>query len=368
MVRLKFLALAASLMLLPSLATAQPMAPAPATQTAADAATNVSPAKATTLAAPSKAAAPAAEGQDFKAVATSIENSLHPQATIGQPVPRGYEIQPQVTEVGQEAKWMHDVILVPLITVISIFVLLLLVWVIFRYRASANPVPSRTSHNTLIEIIWTLAPVLILVAIAVPSIRLLAHQYDPPKADLVIKVTGHQWYWSYEYPDAGGLSFDSIISSDADAAKRGDPRLLGVDNRLVVPVGKTVKVLVTADDVIHSFAVPAFWVKMDAVPGRINETWFKIQKPGIYYGQCSELCGTKHAFMPIVVEALPPADYARWLAAKQGAAGITPTSAAAPAASDPNAAAAATPAVPAAPAAPATVSPAELAPAAAQKL
>ena len=315
--RTKTLALGLALMMTPAMALAQ-SAVAPATAPAAT----------------ESAAAAAAE---IKAVA-----ELRPTTGIGMPVPRSIALQEQQTEIGHYGRWMHDKLLVPIITLISLFVLALLLWTVVRYRAGANPTPSRTSHNTAIEVAWTLIPVLILIGIAVPSIRLLAKQYDPPKADITVKVTGHQWYWTYEYPDAGDLSFDSVILSDQEAAQRGDPRLLGVDNRLVVPAGKVVKVLVTADDVIHSFAVPSFWVKMDAVPGRINETWFKVDRPGVYYGQCSELCGTKHGFMPIAVEVLPEAEYRKWLAAKQAAAGITP--AAVPAAATQPAAAPAAPA------------------------
>lgn len=258
---------------------------------------------------------------------TEAVAELKPTEGIGMPIPGAIHLQEQQTEVGHYGRWMHDTVLMPVITLICLFVLALLLWVVVRYRASANATPSRTSHNTAVEVAWTLIPVLILIGIAVPSIRLLATQYDPPKADLTVKVTGHQWYWTYEYPDAGDLAFDSVMLSDQDAAKRGDPRLLGVDNRLVIPAGKVVKALITADDVIHSWAVPSFWVKMDAVPGRINETWFKVDRPGIYYGQCSELCGTRHGFMPITVEVLPEADYLKWLAAKQADAGITPAAA-----------------------------------------
>jgi len=258
---------------------------------------------------------------------------LRAVADVGQPRAMGIGLQDQYTDIGVYGAWMHNGVLLPLITIISLFVLALMVWVVVRYRAGANPDPSRTSHNTLIEVIWTVVPVLILVGISVPSIQLLARQYNPPKADLTVKVTGHQWYWTYEYPDAGELSFDSIMLNDEEAAKTGDPRLLGVDNRLVVPAGKVVKLLITASDVIHSWALPSFWVKMDAVPGRVNEAWFKVDRPGVYYGQCSELCGTKHGFMPIAVEVLPEADYDRWLAAKQTEAGIELTGAyAAPAA------------------------------------
>jgi cytochrome c oxidase subunit 2 len=170
----------------------------------------------------------------------------------------------------------------------------------------------------VLEVVWTLVPVLILVAIAVPSIRLLAHQYAPPKADITVKATGNQWYWTYTYPDHGDFEIVSNGLKDADAKARGEPRLLAVDERMVVPQGAVVKVIVTASDVIHSWGVPAFWAKIDAVPGRLNETWFKTDKPGVYYGQCFELCGARHAYMPIAVEVLPPAQFAAWVASKGG--------------------------------------------------
>jgi cytochrome c oxidase subunit 2 len=175
-----------------------------------------------------------------------------------------------------------------------------------------------------------------LVIIAVPSFRLLANQYNPPKADVTIKVTGYQWYWGYEYVDQGGISFDAVMVNRAEADARGAPYLLETDNRVVVPAGKTVKLLVTAADVLHSWALPSFWVKMDAVPGRINETWFKVDRPGVYYGQCSELCGTKHGFMPITVEVVPEDQFNAWVARMQAEQGITPdTGATAAAATDP---------------------------------
>lgn len=250
---------------------------------------------------------------------------MKPTDGIGQPVPEGIAIQEQVTPIGIEAKALLEGILNPVIGIISVFVLGLLIWVILRYRAAANPVPSTTTHHFGLEVVWTLIPALILLVIAFPSFRLLANQYNPPKADLTVKVTGYQWYWGYEYPDYGDISFDSLPLSKEDAEAEGVPYLLDVDNRLVVPAGKTVKVLITAADVIHSFAVPSFWVKMDAVPGRINETWFKVDRPGVYYGQCSELCGTKHGFMPIAVEVLPEEDFRRWVRMKQAADGIEPT-------------------------------------------
>ena len=244
---------------------------------------------------------------------------LKPVAGVGQPIPNGYGLQPQVTKNGVFAMWMHDVILMPIITAISIFVLGLLFWVAFRYRRSANPIPSKTSHNTTIEVIWTLLPVLILVGIAIPSIGLLAAQYKPPgKNAITIKATGNQWFWSYTYPDHGDFEIVSNMLPDEAAKASGQPRLLAVDNRIVVPVGVPIRVLTTSNDVIHSFAVPAFWTKMDAVPGRINETSFTVDKPGVYYGQCSELCGARHAFMPIAVEAVSPAAFAQWIASKGG--------------------------------------------------
>jgi cytochrome c oxidase subunit 2 len=256
---------------------------------------------------------------------------------VGQPTPGGYALQPQVTELGRDAAWLHNAFLMPVIVIIGLFVLALLLWVMVRYRASANPVPTRTSHNTFIEVVWTLVPVLILVAIAIPSIDLLARQYDQPKADLTVKVIGHQWYWSYQYPDNGNFEIVSNVLSDEKDKETGQPRLLGVDEKMVIPVNKVIKVIVTSDDVIHSFAVPAFWTKMDAVPGRLNETWFKIDKPGVYYGACSELCGAKHGYMPIAVEVLPEAQFAEWLKSKGGTIG----QAKAPASAGPSPAAAA---------------------------
>lgn len=248
-----------------------------------------------------------------------------PTDGIGQPVPAGIALQDQFTPIGQEAKWMVETVLNPVMGIISVFVLGLLFWVIVRYRSAAVEAPSTTTHNFTIEVVWTLLPAIILLGIAFPSFRLLANQYSPPKADITVKVTGYQWYWGYEYPDYGGISFDSVPLSKEEAAKAGEPYLLDVDNRLVVPAGKTVKVLVTAADVLHSFALPSFWVKMDAVPGRINETWFKVDRPGVYYGQCSELCGTKHGFMPIAIEVLSEEDFKRWVRMKQAADGIEPT-------------------------------------------
>ena len=254
-----------------------------------------------------------------------------PTPGIGQPTPGDWHLQQPMTPIAREGHFMNDRVLEPVLAIVTLFVFGLIGWCVFAYRKREGRAPSRLSHNTTIEIVWTVAPVLILLGIAVPSFRLLANQYDPPKPDLTIKATGHQWYWEYTYPDQGGFSYDSVMLSDAEAAKAGTPRLLDVDNRVVVPAGAVVKVLTTGADVIHAWSVPSLWVQMDAVPGRINETWFKVDKAGVYYGQCFQLCGTKHGFMPIAVEVLPRARFAQWVAAKQAENGITPKASGEPA-------------------------------------
>jgi len=225
---------------------------------------------------------------------------------VGQPESWAFDLQASATPVMDSIMRFHNWLVV-IITVITLFVLALLITVVVRFNAKTNPVPSRTTHNTLIEVAWTLIPVLILVGIAVPSFRLLFEELDIPKADLTIKATGKQWYWSYAYPDNGKFEFDSLM------AENKQPRLLGVDNELVVPVNKVVRVQVTGADVIHSFAVPAFGIKIDAIPGRLNETWFKATKTGMFYGQCSELCGKDHAFMPIAVKVVSDQDFLAWV-------------------------------------------------------
>jgi cytochrome c oxidase subunit 2 len=227
-------------------------------------------------------------------------------AELGQPAPWEYKLQGSVTEVMDYITWFHNWLFV-LITIITLFVLALLVIVVIKFNAKANPVPSRTTHNTLIEVAWTLIPVLILVTVAIPSFRLLFLELDVPKADLTIKATGKQWYWSYAYPDNGKFEFDSLMAADKQ------PRLLGVDNEMVVPVNKVIRVQTIGADVIHSFAVPAFGIKIDAIPGRLNETWFKATKTGMFYGQCSELCGKDHAFMPIAVKVVSDQEFAAWV-------------------------------------------------------
>ena len=227
-------------------------------------------------------------------------------AELGQPAPWEWKLQESASPVMDNITWFHNFLFV-LITLITLFVLALLVVVVVKFNARANPVPSRTTHNTLIEVAWTLIPVLILVGIAVPSFRLLFLQLDVPKADLTIKATGKQWYWSYAYPDNGKFEFDSLLIQDKK------PRLLGVDNEMVVPVNKIVRIQTTGADVIHSFAVPAFGIKIDAIPGRLNETWFTATKLGMFYGQCSELCGKDHAFMPIAVRVVNDQEFAAWV-------------------------------------------------------
>jgi len=229
-------------------------------------------------------------------------------ALAAQPQPWEMTLQPAASPVMENIISFHNLLLV-LITLITLFVLVLLVIVVVKFNAKTNPVPSRTTHNTLIEVAWTLIPVLILVGIAVPSFRLLFQQLDIPKADLTVKATGKQWYWSYSYPDNGKFEFDSLLAQDKQ------PRLLGVDNEMVVPVNKVIRVQTTGADVIHAFAVPAFGIKIDSIPGRLNETWFKATKVGMYYGQCSELCGKDHAFMPIAVRVVNDQEFAAWVEA-----------------------------------------------------
>ena len=231
-------------------------------------------------------------------------------AATGQPEPWQLGLQQGVTPVMDNIIWFHN-FLMYLVVAITLFVLALLVIVAVKFNARSNPVPSRTTHNTTIEVIWTVVPVLILVTIAVPSFRLLFFQQNTPKADVTVKATGKQWFWSYSYPDSK-FEFDSLMVQTKDL-KPGQPRLLAVDNEMVVPVNKVVRVLTTGADVIHSFAIPSFGIKIDAIPGRINETWFKAEREGMYYGQCSELCGKDHAFMPIAIHVVSDRDYTAWL-------------------------------------------------------
>lgn len=240
----------------------------------------------------------------------AVANAGSAFAGEGKPQDWQFGFQKMVTPIGQQMDAFNDLLLVIMGLVVA-FVLALLVWVMFRYNEKANPVPTRTSHNTVLEVAWTVIPVLILLIISIPSFRLLYAQYAFPPADLTIKVTGNQWFWKYTYPDNGNFSFDSYMLDDKEL-KPGQPKLLSVDNEVIVPVGKNVHMLVAANDVIHSWAVPSFGVKVDAVPGRVTRTWFKALEPGVYYGQCQELCGTNHAFMPITVRVLSEQDFAAW--------------------------------------------------------
>jgi cytochrome c oxidase subunit 2 len=232
-------------------------------------------------------------------------------AGLGQPSPWQIGLQDSATPVMDDVIGFHTFVLW-IITAITVFVLALLVYVMVKFNAAANPVPSRTTHNTLVEVLWTVIPVVILVVIALPSFRILFFQLNTPPADLTIKATGVTWNWKYDYPDNGDFEFDSLMLQDKER-KPGQPRLLSVDNEMVVPVNKVIRMQVTGFDVIHSFTVPSFGIKIDAIPGRLNETWFKATKEGMYYGQCSELCGKDHAFMPIAVRVVSDAEFATWV-------------------------------------------------------
>ncbi len=263
---------------------------------------------------------------------------------MGQPTDGAMGLQPAASPLKHHAHFFHDAILLPVIVVISLFVLGLLIWCAIRYNAKANPVPATFSHNTFIEVLWTLVPVLILMVIAIFSFRLLFEYHDTPKVDLTVKATGYQWYWGYEYPDQDIGEITSTMMAEEDVAKAGLPASLyklKASEPLVVPVNKVVRVQVTAVDVIHAFALPAFGLKTDAVPGRLNETWFKADRTGTFYGQCSELCGIDHAFMPIEIKVVTQEEFDAWIASKKGpppapapvaASGATPTATPAPAA------------------------------------
>jgi len=292
-------------------------------------------ASAATPAAPAApaAAATAANGSDTAAADAPAGFYERMKPTEGKGMPRPGELLPQdqYSPLGARAKWIHNSVLLPIIAVISAFVLFLLLYVMVRFNSRANPVPSKTSHNTLLEVVWTLVPVLILVGIAVPSIDLLAKQFKPaPKDALTIKATGNQWFWTYTYPDNGEFEVVSnmlnipgqpVVNNgvrEAGTDPSDGPSHLEVDNRMVVPVGEPIRLQITAADVIHSFAVPSLWFKLDGVPGRINEKVLQIDEPGVYYGQCSELCGAKHGYMPIAVEALPRDKFDAWVLTHAG--------------------------------------------------
>lgn len=294
---------------------------APAGLAAQDAAAVPAPVAVEAPAADAAAAAPAEAASAYTPMSPTKDKGMPTDPRTGEPgaMAKSLTFQDQYSDNGDYALWMHDVILLPVITVISLFVLGLLLYVVVRFNRRANPVASKTTHNTMIEVVWTIVPVIILVVIAVPSITLLARQYETPPADAVtIKATGYQWYWGYTYPDHGEIEIISNMLDEAEAVRRGEPGQLAVDNRMVVPAGVPLRIQTTATDVIHAFAVPSLWFKMDAVPGRLNEKLLTIREPGVYYGQCSELCGARHAYMPIAIEALPPEEFAAWVAAQGG--------------------------------------------------
>lgn len=292
------------------------------------------------------------------ALAASVVFAGHALAEdlLGQPTPGAIDLQPAASELKHHAIWFHNMILLPIITAITLLVLGLLIWIVVRYNKKANPVPAKFSHNTTVEIIWTLVPVLILMVIAIFSFRLLFHYNDMPKPYMTVKATGYQWYWGYEYPDQKVSEIVSLPLTKEQADAKKVPYLLAADNAMVVPVNKVVRVQVTGADVIHAFALPAFGLKIDAIPGRLNETWFKAEKTGVFYGQCSELCGVDHSNMPIEIRVVTQAQFDAWVKSKTAppAPAAAPAEAA-PAAATPASAPAAAPASApaAAPAAPA---------------
>ena len=313
--------------------TAPVAAPSPA-------ASNVNPPAAPIDQAIAEEGTPAA-GEGAPVIATDSEagqsatgggyTPMKPTPGIGMPVEGGIGTQAQFSKDGEFAEKMNNYLLLPVIVAISLFVLALLLWVMFRYRAGRNPVPSKTTHHTWLEVVWTIVPALVLLVIAIPSIKLLAKQYEaPPKDAITIKATGYQWYWGYTYPDNGDIEVISYMlnvpgQEKINPAQRyvgtkpwDGPSHLEVDNRMVVPAGVPLRIQTTGADVIHSFAVPSLWFKLDAVPGRLNERLLTIEKPGVYYGQCSELSGAKHGYMPIAVEALPLDQFNAWVVSQGG--------------------------------------------------
>jgi len=299
-------------------------------------------------------------GLSAGALAAMFAGQAMAEELLGQPTPGAIDLQPSASPLKTDAIFFHNAILLPIISVISLFVMGLLIWVIIRYNKRANPVPARWSHNTPIEVLWTVVPVLILMVIAIFSFKLLYAYHDMPKPYMTVKATGYQWYWGYEYPDQKIPEITSNVLTPEEVAAKGLPpslNNLAASEAMVVPVNQVVRVQVTGADVIHAFALPAFGLKTDAIPGRLNETWFKAEKVGTYYGQCSELCGINHAFMPIEIKVVSQPEFDAWVATK-----APPPAPAAPAAAP----AAAVPAAPAtAAAAPAPTTPAAAAPAAA---
>jgi cytochrome c oxidase subunit 2 len=295
--------------------------------------------------------------------AMAVAGSAMAGPLLGQPTPGGIGLQPPASETARSVAFFHNIILMPVITIIVLFVLGLIAYVCIRFNKKANPVPARFTHNTPVEVVWTIAPVIILMGIAVFSYKLLFAFHDQPRADLTVKATGVQWYWKYEYPDQQVPEFTSLMLDEQEARSAGVPHKLAVDNPLVVPVGEVVRILVTGEDVIHAFGVPAFGFVTDAIPGRLNEWWIKADREGVYYGQCRELCGVDHAFMPIQVNVVSRPEFNRWVLAQGGQPYRRAATAAAQPSAPANSDAAAAPrlegAAPAAPAAgPAAANPA----------
>jgi cytochrome c oxidase subunit 2 len=293
-----------------------------------------------------------ASGAALAAATLMTAGGAFAEDLVGQPTPGAIDFQPAAAPLKHQVIFFHNMILLPITTAIVLLVLGLLVWCMIRYNKRANPTPAKWSHNTMVEVIWTSGPVLILMFIAIFSFKLLYAYHDMPKPDLTVKVTGYQWYWGYAYPDQKIDEITSTKMDEAEAKAKGVPYLLAANNPMVVPVGKTVRVLVTGADVIHAWANPAFGTKIDAIPGRVNQTWFKAEKVGVYYGQCSELCGIDHAFMPTEVDVVSQEDFDKWVASK------APPPAPAAAAAAPAASGAAPAAAAPAPAAPAPATPA----------
>lgn len=298
---------------------AAPPAPAASATTAEASAQDVATAAATTAPGAEPAQAAIAQGSTAAtAPGSGTYTPMKPTPGVGMPVEGGLDVQQQFSPTGRYAQKFH-IALVWVMAIISAIVLVLLLYAMFRFRASRNPVPSRTTHHVGLEVAWTIIPAVVLAVIAIPSISLLSQQYrSPPKNAVTVKATGYQWYWGYSYPDNGDFEVISNMLPEGEATKRGEPEQMAVDNRMVIPAGVPIRLQATGADVIHSFAVPSLWFKIDAVPGRLNERLFTVDKPGVYYGQCSELCGARHAYMPIVVEALPPAQWRAWVRAQGG--------------------------------------------------
>jgi cytochrome c oxidase subunit II len=258
-------------------------------------------------------------------VCFGLATGAHAQTVVGQPHDWQMDFPPAYTPVMERVAWLHNLLLV-IISLISLFVLALLLYVMFRFHASRNPVPTTVTHNTVIEIAWTIVPILILVIIAIPSFRLLYYGDKAADAAMTVKVTGHQWYWQYEYPDQGNLSIDSRMLNEADRAKLkpNEPRMLAVDEDMVIPTNTVIRVIGTSADVMHGWTVWGFGIKKTVIPGRLNEGWIEVPEEGIYYGECSQICGQDHSYMPIAVRAVSKTDFDKWVEQKKKAAGLSP--------------------------------------------